>query len=422
MESVSIRIPMLACMCACSSNGGASASSSGGLAEMIEQYKLLLDFIPLVTRNESGDAIDRVLSIIGNSKDFNFLLTMYEVTLDRLKQMADTERMRFNVQMKLCKTYMEKDDFAKGQEVRMRGEAARETQRERGMTRAGGSGIAAQASEAKVADGCVTDRTLSLHCSAVQVLSQLLQSCQTNGQDDKKNKGSELLEIYALQIQISSKRGDSLKMKELYDKTKDLTAAVKDPRSQSVIRESVGIDAECSLRRAVAICCKCVRRNRNPDVCPLFLLRWAPVFAACAVQVLGSDVRRRRSVAALVRRVLLRFHALPRDRKPREGKTGHSGTGCARLAYGRCGAPRSLRATQHRSLTLSSSCPALLCSPLRRPVPEIRGRCQHAERRRAEPFRRARGQSIPERGRHRRDWRAPGRVRKVRRGCVWKSA
>ena len=73
----------------------------------------------------------------------------------------------------------------------------------------------------------------------VQVLSALLQSCQTpSGQDDKKNKGGELLEIYALQIQLSSKRGDSLKMKELYDKTKDLTAAVKDPRSQSVIRES----------------------------------------------------------------------------------------------------------------------------------------------------------------------------------------
>lgn len=128
---IGLNLHHYACVCMCSSNGGASASSSGGLAEMIEQYKLLLDFIPLVTRNESGDAIDRVLSIIGNSKDFNFLLTMYEVTLDRLKQMADTERMRFNVQMKLCKTYMEKDDFAKGQEVGMRCEAACGTRRER---------------------------------------------------------------------------------------------------------------------------------------------------------------------------------------------------------------------------------------------------------------------------------------------------
>jgi len=33
---------------------------------------------------------------------------------------------------------------------------------------------------------------------------------------------------------------NSLKQKELYDKTKDLTAAVKDPRSQSIIRECWG--------------------------------------------------------------------------------------------------------------------------------------------------------------------------------------
>jgi len=99
----------------------------------------------------------------------------------------------------------------------------------------------------------------------VQVLSQLLQSCQTNGQDDKKNKGSELLEIYALQIQISSKRGDSLKMKELYDKTKDLTAAVKDPRSQSVIRESVGAanTTACGSGRAVAIWHKCALKQKS---------------------------------------------------------------------------------------------------------------------------------------------------------------
>lgn len=213
-----------------SSSGGASASA--GLAEMVTQYKLLLDFIPHVTRNESSDAIDRVLSVIASSKDFNFLLTMYDLTLSRLKSMGDTERMRFNVQMKLCKTYLEKEDMDKGQEVRQ-----------------------------SDAEACDARRSISLFlCSpspclppvlrfAWQVLGQLLASCQTaSGQDDKKNKGSELLEIYALQIQISSKRGDSLKMKELYDKTKDLTAAVKDPRSQSVIRESVEKNERLILR------------------------------------------------------------------------------------------------------------------------------------------------------------------------------
>jgi COP9 signalosome complex subunit 2 len=73
--------------------------------------------------------------------------------------------------------------------------------------------------------------------TATNVLNNLLQSCQTNGIDDKKNKGSELLEIYALEIKMSFVNGDQIKMKQLYEKTKDLTAAVKDPRSQSVIRE-----------------------------------------------------------------------------------------------------------------------------------------------------------------------------------------
>lgn len=58
--------------------------------------------------------------------------------------------------------------------------------------------------------------------------------------DDKRNKGGELLEIYALQIKMSLDRGDTLRMRELYEKTRDLSAAVKDPRSQSVIRECWG--------------------------------------------------------------------------------------------------------------------------------------------------------------------------------------
>ena len=84
---------------------------------MLNEYKILLDFIPHVTRNESADAIDRILTTIANSRDFNFLLSVYQLTSDRLRQMPDTERMMFNVQMKLCKTYLEKEDYKNGQQV-----------------------------------------------------------------------------------------------------------------------------------------------------------------------------------------------------------------------------------------------------------------------------------------------------------------
>jgi len=56
----------------------------------------------------------------------------------------------------------------------------------------------------------------------------------------QKNKGTELLEVYALSIKLSSASGDSVRMREIYQKTKDLVAGVKDPRSQSVIRECWG--------------------------------------------------------------------------------------------------------------------------------------------------------------------------------------
>jgi hypothetical protein len=178
------------------SSGASSSAASNdpGLKEMVSQYTILLDFIPHVTRNESGDAIDRVLSIIGTSKNFDFLLSMYEVTLQRLKGMPDTERMQFNVRMKLCKTYIEKGDFNKGLEVSL--------------------GPACALVRGRFLSTSKHSALLLFSC--FQVLAQLLQSCQTPaGVDDKKNKGSELLEIYALQIQISSRRGDGLKVRRM---------------------------------------------------------------------------------------------------------------------------------------------------------------------------------------------------------------
>jgi len=58
--------------------------------------------------------------------------------------------------------------------------------------------------------------------------------------DDQKHRGSELFDIYALELSLASKMKNLLKTKELYEKTKGLTAAVKNPKSQSIIRECWG--------------------------------------------------------------------------------------------------------------------------------------------------------------------------------------
>jgi len=71
---------------------------------------------------------------------------------------------------------------------------------------------------------------------AQALLINLHRTCTTpDGQDDK-SKGTQLLEIYALQLRISGAQDDIVKKRELFDKTKDIIT-VKDPRSQSIIRE-----------------------------------------------------------------------------------------------------------------------------------------------------------------------------------------
>jgi COP9 signalosome complex subunit 2 len=74
----------------------------------------------------------------------------------------------------------------------------------------------------------------------VQVLRELHASCQTeDGQDDLK-KGTQLLEIYALEIQMHTEQKNSKKLKELYQKALAIRSAIPHPRIMGVIRECGG--------------------------------------------------------------------------------------------------------------------------------------------------------------------------------------
>ena len=50
-----------------------------------------------------------------------------------------------------------------------------------------------------------------------------------DGSDDV-SKGSNLLEVYALQIQMYAKEKNTAALKAIYPKTEELNAAIKDPR------------------------------------------------------------------------------------------------------------------------------------------------------------------------------------------------
>merc|ERR1719487_73944 len=68
----------------------------------------------------------------------------------------------------------------------------------------------------------------------------LHKTCQKPDGTDDVSKGSHLLEVYALEIQMCALTKNSIRMKEIYPKTINLTSAIADPRNIAVIRESGG--------------------------------------------------------------------------------------------------------------------------------------------------------------------------------------
>ena len=65
-------------------------------------------------------------------------------------------------------------------------------------------------------------------------------SCVTADGADDPAKGTSLLEVYALEIQLCTATRDARRMKAIYPKTLNLNAAVADPRIMGVIREEGG--------------------------------------------------------------------------------------------------------------------------------------------------------------------------------------
>jgi len=72
------------------------------------------------------------------------------------------------------------------------------------------------------------------------LLEQLHSRCRNPDGTDNQDKGSELIDIYALRMRMAGDQADVEVTKELYAKTKNLNAKVKNPKSQSIIRECWG--------------------------------------------------------------------------------------------------------------------------------------------------------------------------------------
>ncbi len=146
---------------------------------MIERYRGMLIYLSSVTRNECTDAINAILDTLTTSVDSKVLSEMYEITLIALKS-SNNERLWFNTNLKLAKLYLEDNKF-------------NEVER---------------------------------------LIQSLKKTCQTADGKDDMSKGSYLLEVYCLEIQLSAVTHNTARMKEV------ATLFFKDHYSQAIIAGS----------------------------------------------------------------------------------------------------------------------------------------------------------------------------------------
>lgn len=156
--------------------------------DMIERYKEQLTYIKsAVTRNYSEKCIMKILDYVSSSQKLELLQDFYETTLEALKD-AKNERLWFKTNLKLGKLWLDMAEFNR----------------------------------------------------LTKILKELHKSCQgEDGADDHK-KGTQLLEVYALEIQMCTETKNNKKLQQLYQKAVQIKSAIPHPLIMGVIHECGG--------------------------------------------------------------------------------------------------------------------------------------------------------------------------------------
>ncbi|KAK4785657.1 hypothetical protein SAY86_002346 [Trapa natans] len=162
----------------------------GKYKEMMDSYRVMLTYIKsAVTRNYSEKCINNIMDFVSGSASQNFglLQEFYQTTLKALEE-AKNERLWFKTNLKLCKIW-----FDMGEYGRMN-----------------------------------------------KILKELHKSCQREDGTDDHKKGSQLLEVYAIEIQMYTETKNNKKLKQLYQKALAIKSAIPHPRIMGIIRECGG--------------------------------------------------------------------------------------------------------------------------------------------------------------------------------------
>jgi COP9 signalosome complex subunit 2 len=160
----------------------------GQYALVLERYKELLTYIrSAVTRNYSEKSINSILDFVSSSNRMDLLQEFYETTLAALQE-ARNERLWFKTNLKLAHLYYESNEYAR----------------------------------------------------LGKLLKELHKSCQQEDGTDDHKKGTQLLEVYALEIQMHTATKNNKRLKQLYERALQVKSAIPHPRIMGVIRECGG--------------------------------------------------------------------------------------------------------------------------------------------------------------------------------------
>ncbi|KAI9272711.1 PCI domain-containing protein [Phascolomyces articulosus] len=156
--------------------------------DTLRYYKELLTYTKTaVTRNYSEKSINNILDYVSTSDDMRFVQQFYEVSLDALKDM-NNERLWVKTNLKLAKLWLDRKEYTR----------------------------------------------------TTKILRELRKTCESGDGTDYQRKGTHLLEVLALEIQMHTETKNNKKLKELYQQSLNVKSAIPHPRIMGVIRECGG--------------------------------------------------------------------------------------------------------------------------------------------------------------------------------------
>eukprot|EP00898_Chlorokybus_atmophyticus_P001668 jgi/Chlat1/2501/Chrsp175S02371 len=160
----------------------------GRHSEQMQAYREMLSYIKsAVTRNYSEKCINSVLDHVSTSNNMELLQDFYNTTLQALEE-AKNERLWFKTNLKLCKLWFDTGEYGR----------------------------------------------------MSKILKELHRSCQREDGTDDQKKGTQLLEVYAIEIQMYTETKNNKKLKQLYQRALSVKSAIPHPRIMGIIRECGG--------------------------------------------------------------------------------------------------------------------------------------------------------------------------------------